>query len=230
MTEAVAPDGPDSAEPITVVVADDQELVRSGLVSLLSSEADITIVGEAANGQEAVRMVRQLRPDVVLMDIRMPVLNGIDAIGQIRSVSARNCTRIVVLTTFGLDDYVFGAFRAGADGFLLKDTNATDLVRCVRLVAQGDAMMSPSVTRTLLDDYLRRPSSLPKRIPPELTDRELDVLLGVCDGLSNRQIAERIYVGTATVKTYVSRLLDKFGVPTRVGLVIAAQETGLTEN
>lgn len=230
MTDGVDDDRPDPPEPITVVVADDQELVRSGLVSLLDSEADITIVGEAANGQEAVRVVRRLAPDVVLMDIRMPVLNGIDAIEQIRTDPARDSTRIVVLTTFGLDDYVFGAFRAGADGFLLKDTNAADLTRCVRLVAQGDAMMSPSVTRTLLDDYLRRPSSLAKQAPPDLTDRELDVLLGVCDGLSNRQIAERIYVGTATVKSYVSRLLDKFGVPTRVGLVIAAQQTGLTEN
>lgn len=231
MIDSVAPDiGPETPEPITVVVADDQELVRSGLVSLLDSEADITIIGEAANGQEAVRVVRRLAPTVVLMDIRMPVLNGIDAIEQIRSDPAHDGTRIVVLTTFGLDDYVFGALRAGADGFLLKDTNTTDLIRCVRLVAQGDAMMSPSVTRTLLDDYLRRPSSLTKQSPPDLTERELDVLLGVCEGLSNRQIAERIYVGTATVKSYVSRLLDKFGVPTRVGLVIAAYQTGLAEN
>ncbi len=231
MTDSVADDiRPETREPITVVVADDQELVRSGLVSLLDSEADITIVGEAANGQEAVRVVRRLAPTVVLMDIRMPVLNGIDAIEQIRSDPAHDGTRIVVLTTFGLDDYVFGALRAGADGFLLKDTNTTDLIRCVRLVAQGDAMMSPSVTRTLLDDYLRRPSSLTKQTPPDLTERELDVLLGVCEGLSNRQIAERIYVGTATVKSYVSRLLDKFGVPTRVGLVIAAYQTGLAEH
>jgi DNA-binding NarL/FixJ family response regulator len=129
MTDSVADDGPDPSEPITAVVADDQELVRSGLVSLLESEADIRIVGEAANGQEAVRVVRRLAPDVVLMDIRMPVLNGIDAIEQIRSDPAHDATRIMVLTTFGLDDYVFGAFRAGADGFLLKDTNAADLTR-----------------------------------------------------------------------------------------------------
>ena len=230
MTDNIAPDGAGHLSPIGVVVADDQDLVRSGLMSLLSAEPDIAILGEAANGEEAVRAVRRLAPDVVLMDIRMPILNGIDAIGQIRSDPAHNGTRIVVLTTFGLDDYVFGAFRAGADGFLLKDTNASELIRSLRLVAQGDAMMSPAVTRTLLDDYLRRPSSLPEREPPELTDRERDVLSGVCDGLSNRQIAQRLYIGTATVKTYVSRLLEKFGVPTRVGLVIAAHQTGLTDN
>lgn len=227
MTGMEPDDEQDVPEVISVIVADDQELVRSGLVSLLHVEPDIEIIGQASDGREAVRLVHRLVPDVVLMDIRMPVLNGIEAIEQIRSDPSRDTTRIVVLTTFGLDDYVYGAFRAGADGFLLKDTRPSELVRCVRLVAQGDAMMSPSVTRTLLDDYLRRPSSLPQRNAPDLTDRELDVLRGVCDGLSNRQIAERIYIGTATVKTYVSRLLDKFGVPTRVGLVIAAQETGL---
>jgi DNA-binding NarL/FixJ family response regulator len=159
----------------------------------------------------------------------MPVLNGIDAISQIRSDPDCARTRIIVLTTFGLDDYVFGAFRAGADAFLLKDTTPADLTRCVRLVSQGDAMMSPSVTRTLLDDYLRRPTTLPRRTAPELTERERDVLLGICDGLSNRHIAERLYIGSATVKTYVSRLLDKFGVQTRVGLVIVAYESGLVD-
>lgn len=216
-----------SSNHITVVVADDQDLVRSGLISLLNAEPDITVVGEATDGDQAVHAVRRLVPDVALMDIRMPVLNGIDAIGQIRSDPRCAATRIVVLTTFGLDDYVFGAFRAGADGFLLKDATPNELARCIRLVAEGDAMMSPSVTRTLLDDYLRRPTSLPTRAAPDLTDRERDVLLGVCRGLSNPQIAEELHNGAATVKTYVSRLLDKFGVETRVGLVIVAHETGL---
>lgn len=215
---------------LTVVVADDQDLVRAGLVSLLDAADDIEVVGQAGNGEEAVRMVRSMRPDVALVDIRMPVLNGIDAISRIRSAPDGASTRLVVLTTFGLDDYVFGAIRAGADAFLLKDTRPDDLLMAVRLVAAGDAVMSPSVTRTLLDDYIRRPSTLRPVAAPQLTDRESDVLAGVCAGLSNRQIAERLFVGSATVKTYVSRLLDKFGVETRVGLVIAAFECGLVES
>jgi DNA-binding NarL/FixJ family response regulator len=213
---------------LTVVVADDQELVRRGFVSLLATADDLEIVGEAGTGREAVQLVRDLRPDVVLMDIRMPELNGIDAIEQIRADPSAQ-TRIIVLTTFGLDDYVFGAFRAGADAFLLKDTSPDELLRSIHLVSQGDAVMSPSVTRALLDDYLRRPTTIGPRRAPELTERERDVLRGVCDGLANPQIAARLFIGTATVKTYVSRLLDKFGVETRVGLVIAAHECGLLD-
>lgn len=215
-----------SDHALSVLVADDQELVRRGFVSLIGEAPDLTVVAEAGTGREAVSMTRQLRPDVALIDIRMPELNGIDAIEQIRS-DPSIATRIVVLTTFGLDDYVFAALRAGADAFLLKDTSPEELLRSIRLVAEGDSVMSPSVTRILLDDYLRRPTSLAPRRAPELTDRERDVLLGVCDGLANPQIATRLFVGAATVKTYVSRLLEKFGVDTRVGLVIAAQECGL---
>ena len=147
---------------ISVVVIDDQDLVRAGLASLLDGIDDITVVGQARNGEEGVRLVREARPDVALVDIRMPVLNGIDAVAQIRADPACTGTRLVVLTTFGLDEYVFGAIRAGADAFLLKDAEPDELVRCVRLVTQGDAVMSPSVTRTLLDDYLTRPTSLPR--------------------------------------------------------------------
>jgi DNA-binding NarL/FixJ family response regulator len=214
---------------ISVVVIDDQDLVRAGLASLLDGTDDVTVVGQARNGEEGVRLVQEAHPDVALLDIRMPVLNGIDAVAQIRADPACAGTRLVVLTTFGLDEYVFGAIRAGADAFLLKDAEPDELVRCVRLVAQGDAVMSPSVTRTLLDDYLTRPTSLQRRAAPDLTDRERDILAGVCRGLSNKDIAADLYVGAATVKTYISRLLEKFGTGSRVGLVIAAYECGLVD-
>ena len=213
----------------TVLVADDQELVRAGFVSLLARSTGIEVVGEAVDGADAVRQVTSLRPDVVLMDIRMPVLNGIEAITRIRADRQSASTRIIVLTTFGLDEYVYGAFRAGADAFLLKDAETDELLRCIDLVTQGDAFMSPSVTRTLLDDYASRPSALPIKRPPALTARERDVLHGVCAGLTNRQIADDLHLGTATVKSYVSRLLEKFVVATRVGLVIAAYQCGLVD-
>jgi DNA-binding NarL/FixJ family response regulator len=214
---------------ISVVVIDDQDLVRAGLASLLDGTEDITVVGQARNGEEGVRLVREACRDVALVDIRMPVLNGIDAVAQIRADPASTGTRLVVLTTFGLDEYVFGAIRAGADAFLLKDAEPEELVRCVRLVAQGDAVMSPSVTRTLLDDYLTRPTSFQRRAAPALTDRERDVLNGVCHGLSNKDIAADLYVGVATVKSYISRLLEKFDTGSRVGLVIAAYDCGLVD-
>ena len=214
---------------ISVVVADDQALVRSGFAALLGAEDDIDVVGEAATGEEAVHLVARLEPDVTLMDIRMPVLNGIDAIGRIRRGTIGARTRIIVLTTFGLDDYVFGALRAGADGFLLKDTRAVDLVDCVRRVHEGESVLSPVVTRILIDDLLARPISGDSRVAPELTPRERDILRGVCEGLSNPQVAARLYLAPATVKAYVSRLLEKFGVESRVGLVIAAYQTGLVD-
>ena len=189
----------------TVLVADDQELVRVGFVSLLARSTGIEVIGEAVDGADAVRQVTRLRPEVVLMDIRMPVLNGIEAINRIRNDEQSASTRIIVLTTFGLDEYVYGAFRAGADAFLLKDADPDQLLRCIELVKQGDAFMSPSVTRILLEDYAGRPSALPRKRPPVLTAREQDVLRGVCAGLTNRQIAEHLHLGTATVKSYVSR-------------------------
>ena len=215
---------------ISVVVADDQALVRSGFAALLGAEDDIDVVGEAATGEEAVHLVARLEPDVTLMDIRMPVLNGIDAIERIRGGAGPGArTRIVVLTTFGLDDYVFAALRAGADGFLLKDTTAADLVDCVRRVHDGESVVSPAVTRILIDDFLARPTAGSAGAAPELTPRERDILLGICDGLSNPQIAARLFLAPATVKAYVSRLLDKFAVESRVGLVIAAYEAGLVD-
>lgn len=215
---------------ISVIVADDQALVRSGFAALLGTEADIDVVGEACNGEEAVHLVTRLEPDVTLMDIRMPVLNGIDAISRIRDgAGAGSRTRIVVLTTFGLDDYVFGALRAGADGFLLKDTSAADLIDCVRRVHEGESVLSPAVTRILIDDFLTRPTSAAARAAPDLTARERDILAGICEGLTNAQIAARLYLAPATVKAYVSRLLEKFGVESRVGLVIGAYQAGIVD-
>jgi DNA-binding NarL/FixJ family response regulator len=212
--------------PITVVVADDQDLVRAGVASLLDADSGIEVIGQAGDGVEAVRVIEQVRPLVALVDIRMPRLNGIDTISRVRRGPVGDACRLIVLTTFGLDDYVFAAIRAGADAFLLKDAPPEELLRSVRAVAAGDAVMSPSVTRILLDEYLRRPTARRSGPMPQLTDREGDILAGVCEGLSNRQIADRLHIGPATVKTYVSRLLDKFGVDTRVGLVIAAYEAG----
>lgn len=212
---------------LSVIVVDDQDLVRAGLASLLEGADGIRVVGQAGNGEEGVRLIREVHPDVALIDIRMPVLNGLDAIQQVRHDPACAATRLVVLTTFGLDEYVYGAIRSGADGFLLKDAEPDDLIRSVRQVAHGDAVLSPAVTRTLIDDYLRGPSREPTRTPPHLTERERDILDGICRGLSNRQIAEELYVGSATVKTYVSRLLAKFATESRVGLVVAAGECGL---
>jgi len=213
---------------VTVVVVDDQELVRAGVASLLDGADGVRVVGQGSNGEDAVRLVRTLRPDVALVDIRMPVLNGLEAIEQVRRDASCAATRLVVLTTFGLDEYVFAAIRAGADGFLLKDTEPEELIRGVRLVSDGDAVMSPSVTRALIDDYLRQPSARPTRAAPPLTDRERDILDGICRGLSNRQIAAELHIGPATVKTYVSRLLEKFGTGSRVGLVVASSECGLS--
>lgn len=212
---------------LRVVVVDDQELVRAGFVALLSAVSDMEVVGEAGQGEEAVRLVRDERPDIVLMDIRMPVVDGIEATRRIRAEAGAAHTRIVILTTFGLDEYVFGALRAGATGFLLKDTPPEELLRAVRVAATGDALLSPSVTRTLVEAFV---NNTPRVVGPpsaDLTDRETDVLSLVAQGLSNEEIARRLHIGHATVKTYVSRLLTKLDVTTRVHLVIHAYESGL---
>jgi len=212
---------------LRVVVVDDQELVRAGFVALLSSAPDLEVVGEAGQGEEAVRVVREMRPDVVLMDVRMPVLDGIEATRRITTEPSCAHTRVIALTTFGMDEYVFGALRAGAVGFLLKDTPPVELLRAVRAAAEGESLLSPPIARRLIEVFASTPAQPAYRPTLELTDRETDVLRLVAQGLSNSEIAQHLHIGAATVKTYVSRLLTKFDLTTRVHLVIHAYETGL---
>ena len=210
---------------IRVALADDQELVRTGFRMILESEGDITVVGEAEDGMQACEIVRRDRPDVVLMDVRMPVLDGIAATARI--VAAGLPTRVLVLTTFDLDEVVFEALRAGAAGFLLKTGPADDLVRAVRVVAAGESLLSPSVTRRLVEEFARRPSGAPPAAVADLTPRELDVLRLVARGLSNAEIAAELFVEASTVKSHVASTLAKLGVRDRVQAVVAAYESGL---
>lgn len=211
---------------LRVAIADDQELVRTGFAMILDSESDIEVVGSAANGHEAVDLCRRLRPDVVLMDIRMPELDGIAATRELLGGDSR--TRVLILTTFDLDEYVYDAVTAGASGFLLKDTPADDLVRAVRVVASGDALLAPSVTRTLIERFTTESTSYaPAPGLDQLTDRETEVLSAMARGLSNQEIAAALFLGETTVKTHVSRVLMKLGVRDRVQAVIAAYESGL---
>ena len=212
---------------IHVVIVDDQAMVRSGLRSLLEDEPDLRVVGEAADGETGVSLVRHHRPDVVLMDVRMPVLDGIAATKRI--VSEALAARVLILTTFDLDEYVFRALRAGASGLLLKDATAEQLVAAVRTVAAGDALLDPAVTRRVIDAYV---AASPTGSPPDamlasLTARELEVLRLIAHGRSNREIAEALFVGEATAKTHVSNVLGKLGLRDRVQAVIRAYESGL---
>jgi DNA-binding NarL/FixJ family response regulator len=212
----------------TVVIADDQGMIRAGLRSLLSGEPGIDVVGEAANGEEAVEVATRLRPDVTLMDIRMPTLDGIA--GTRRLVDAGVPTRIVVLTTFDLDEYVFEALRAGASGFLLKDAPAEDLAEAIRVVAAGDSLLAPRVTGRVIDAFVR--NRAPVRVEPDqrlrgLTPRELEVLGFLALGLSNQEISRRLYVSEGTTKTHVSSVLRKLGLKDRVQAVIYAYENGV---
>ena len=209
-----------------VLVADDHALVRSGIVGLLEA-ADLEVVGEAGDGEEAVAATRRLRPDVVLMDIRMPGLDGIEATARV--AAGPDAPRVLVLTTFDLDEYVYAAMRAGASGYLLKDTPARELVAAVRVIAQGDALLSPSVTRRLIEEFARQPEPAASRaaLPADLTDREREALELLAHGLSNREIAAAMVIGEATAKTHVSRLLMKLGVRDRVQAVVLAYESGL---
>lgn len=209
---------------IRVVVADDQDLVRSGIVALLGTDPAFEVVGEAGQGEEAVCVVRATYPAVVLMDVRMPVMDGIEATLRIKAELPD--VRVLILTTFDLDEHVFAALRAGASGFLLKDVSAEQLLEAVRLTAEGESLLAPSVTRMLVATFASRPTR-PRRELPKLTSREQDVLLGVARGLSNQEIADELFIGMPTVKTYVSRLLLKLGKTDRVHLVIAAYEAGL---
>ncbi|GEB61086.1 response regulator [Streptomyces gardneri] len=213
---------------VRVVLADDQPLVRSGLRVLMADHPDLEVVGEAGTGAEAVRLVRDVSPDVVVMDIRMPGMDGIEATRLIMAGPAT--TRVLVLTTFDEDDYVYGALRAGASGFMVKDMALDDILAAVRVVAAGDALIAPGVTRRLIADFARRPEAVPERSPRPvegITEREREVLTLVGRGLSNTEIAEDLFITVATAKSHVSRLLTKLGARDRVQLVITAYEAGL---
>jgi len=216
---------------IRVVVVDDQALVRSGFVVLLRSAPDIEVVGEAGDGAEAVEVVARERPDLVLMDIRMPEVDGVEATRRIVDDPALAATRVLILTTFDLDEYVFAALRAGASGFLLKDTLPEDLLAAVRLVAEGETLLAPGVTRRVVEEFLRRPSGTTREVPgmEQLTEREVEVLAAVARGLSNSEIAEELYISPATAKTHVSRLLTKLHARDRAQLVVAAYEAGVVQ-
>lgn len=213
---------------IRVVIADDQQLIRAGFRALLGAEPDIDVVGEAATGADAVARVREHRPDVALMDIRMPGGDGLWATGQITADPDLAGTRIVVVTTFELDDYVAQAIAAGASGFLVKDTEPVELIRSVRIAAAGDALLSPSVTRRLLERISGRlQSTVSPQVIDVLTDREREVMVLVASGLSNEEIGGRLYLSPLTVKTHVSRILGKLDARDRVQLVVLAYESGL---
>jgi DNA-binding NarL/FixJ family response regulator len=212
---------------IRVVVVDDQELVRAGFVALLGSSPGLDVVGEAGQGEEAVRLVARELPDVVLMDVRMPVLDGIEATRRILADPRCAQVKVIVLTTFAMDEYVFGALRRGAVGFLLKDTPPAELIRAVQVAAAGDALLSPSITKRLIVEFASTEVRPALATLPDLTGRENDILGLLARGLSNAEIAAELHLGVATVKTYVSRLLEKMGATTRVHLVIHAYESGL---
>ncbi|MDP1805470.1 MAG: response regulator transcription factor [Acidimicrobiales bacterium] len=214
---------------ITVAIVDDQPLIRTGLRTMLGHAPDLEIVGEADDGEKAVDLVRRHRPDVVLMDVRMPALDGIEATRRITADPDLATVRILMLTTFDLDDYVYAAIRAGASGFMLKDARPEDILSAVRVVAAGDALLAPSVTRRLISELAARPVDVPG--PPvelaALTEREREVLALVGRGLSNAEIAERLYVSPATAKTHVSHIMTKLYARDRAQLVVLAYESGL---
>jgi DNA-binding NarL/FixJ family response regulator len=213
---------------IRVGLADDQVLVRTGFAALLAAEDDMEIAGQAADGTEAVRLAARERPDVLLMDIRMPLLDGIEATRQIAGHPELAGVHVVILTTFELDEYIFDALRAGAAGFLVKDTDAVELIRAVRVVAAGESLLSPAVTRRLIAEFTARTRS-PRPRPglDDLTAREREVVTLIATGLSNDEIAGRLYVSASTVKTHAGRAMTKLAARDRAQLVVAAYETGL---
>jgi DNA-binding NarL/FixJ family response regulator len=215
---------------IRVAVVDDQALVRSGFSVLLRSDAGIEVVGEAADGQEAVALAQRERPDVILMDIRMPGMDGLEATRLITADDRTAGTQVIILTTFDLDEYVFEALRSGASGFLLKDTLPEELLAAVRIVADGEALLAPSITRRLIEEFVERPAATPVEPNPGLallTEREQEVLTAVARGLSNAEVAETLFMSHATAKTHVSRLLTKLGARDRAQLVVIAYESGV---
>jgi DNA-binding NarL/FixJ family response regulator len=218
--------------PTRVVLAEDQPMVRAGFRALLDSRSDIEVVGEAATGVEALEHVRALKPDVVVMDIRMPEMDGLEATRRITSDPALTQTRVLVLTTFELDEYVFGALDAGASGFLLKGGEPADLVNAIRVVAGGESLLAPSVTRRLIDTYVSRPRPTTKPEHDgldELTSREREVLGLIATGMTNAEIAEALHLSPLTAKTHVSRILMKLNARDRVQLVVIAYKTGIAE-
>lgn len=215
---------------IRVVVADDQALVRAGFGVLVNSADDLEVVAEASNGEEALRVVLETRPDVVLLDVRMPVMDGLEAARRISASSSGTATRILMLTTFDLDEYVFEALRAGASGFLLKDTPPEELLSAIRVIAAGEALLAPSVTRRLIAEFASRPgpsAAATSRALDELTEREREVMIAVAQGLSNAEISESLHMSVATVKTHVSRVLTKTNTRDRTQLVVLAYQSGL---
>jgi DNA-binding NarL/FixJ family response regulator len=213
---------------LSVLIVDDQALVRAGFRMILDAEEDIDVAGEAADGADAVAEAQRLKPDVILMDVRMPQVDGIEATRRVLADGLD--TKVVMLTTFDMDEYVYDALRAGASGFLLKDVPPEQLVAGIRAVAQGDALLAPSVTRRVIEEFVRRPPASVHTTPPEiaeLTARELEVLKLVAKGLSNAEIAKELFVSETTVKTHVAHMLTKLGVRDRVQAVVLAYECGL---
>jgi len=219
-----------TADPIGVLVCEDQGLVRAGYVTIFATQPDLVVVGEAADGRTAVELARRLRPDVVVMDVRMPVLNGIEATRLLAGPDVAEPVKVLVVTTFNLDEYVFDALRAGASGFLLKDTPPAELIAGVRTVAAGESLLAPAVTRQLIGRFgsrLRAAAPSPDGPTAALTDREREVLKLIAAGLSNAEIAATMMISHETVKTYVSRILTKLGLRDRVQAVVFAHRIGL---
>jgi len=213
---------------IRVLLADDQALIRTGIRSLLDAEDDIEVVAEATNGAEAVELAREHRPDIALIDVQMPVMDGIEATRRIVADGSLDAVHVVVLTNYGIDEYVFTALRAGASGFLLKDTEPADLLQALRVAVRGDALLSPAVTRTLISEFVSRPANLASSSALDvLTPRELEVAALVAHGLSNDEIAQRLVLSPATAKTHVSRAMTKLGARDRAQLVVIAYQSGL---
>ncbi len=214
---------------IRLLIVDDQELVRIGFGLFLETQDGLEVVGEAPDGQQALARARELRPDVILMDIRMPIMDGIEATARLRDLKLDPPPRVLVLTTFDLDEYVYGALRAGAAGFLLKDAPRERLVEAIHVIHAGEALLSPSITRRLIEDYARRtdPIQPPDALLRELTPREREVLILVARGLSNNEIAQRLIVTEATVKSHVGNVLMKLGLRDRIQAVVLAYENGI---
>ncbi|MDH3247691.1 MAG: response regulator transcription factor [Acidimicrobiia bacterium] len=211
---------------IELVIADDQQLVRSGFGMIIGAEPDMSVIGEATDGAEAIRLVRSLRPDIVLMDVQMPGTDGLEATAEITAMA--DGPRVIILTTFERDDYVFTALRNGASGFLLKNAPPETLIEAIRTVASGDALLAPSVTRRLVEEFARRPgATVTSEAADRLTEREREVLVLLARGMTNAEIAEELFVGEATVKTHVSNVLTKLGLRDRVQAVVFAYENGV---